>query len=212
MREQSAIVLLSGGLDSSVAWALERGDKEALFIDYGQRNASQEWKCAQLQTKGSKLRFTLVDWPLMAGLLKEVPLDRGWSAQDGKVAPTYLPGRNTVFLSLAWGLAQQLGATKIVIGANRHDYDGYPDCRPKFFEAFQAMTQTIYPVDIGLPLINKAKDDIICIGKELGVDLDATWSCYLGGNKPCGRCDACFLRANGFEQARLREQPERKGL
>src|SRR5579872_7009747 len=126
IRGESSVVLLSGGLDSTVAWAMERGDKHALFVNYGQFNRRREEFAAFVLTNDNPAKLHVADirWPFKAGLLCAVPQDRTFGQMATGIAPTYLAGRNTVFLSLAWGLAQTLGATKIVIGANRHDHDG----------------------------------------------------------------------------------------
>lgn len=137
-----------------------------------------------------------------------VPMNRSAAAMQHGIPVTYVPARNTVFLSLALGYAETLGATHLFIGANALDYSGYPDCRPAFYRAFTAAARQGTkagvegrPIRIETPLIRKTKAQIIRWGRRLGVPYALTWSCYLGGRRPCGRCDSCRLRAKGFREA-----------
>jgi len=128
----------------------------------------------------------------------------------GKSIPnTYVPARNTVFLSIALAYSEAINADAIFIGANAVDYSAYPDCRPKYISAFQAMANLATkrgveqnPIEIKAPLIDLTKAEIIKKGMELNVPFEKTWSCYLGGDKACGRCDSCLLRLKGFKEAR----------
>lgn len=126
---------------------------------------------------------------------------------------TYVPARNTIFLSYAASFAEAIGASAIFIGANARDYSGYPDCRPAYYEAFRQVIRRGTkagaegkPIRIETPLIGKSKAQIIRLGKRLGVPYELTWSCYLGGAKPCRVCDSCLLRAKGFQEASLAER------
>jgi 7-cyano-7-deazaguanine synthase len=212
-----AVVLLSGGLDSYTAAAMARQegfDIYALTVRYGQRHA-RELVAA---------RAVAADLQVVKHL--EIPVDLsafGGSALTGSVAVpkdrvvtgddipvTYVPARNTVFLSLALAWAEVLGATDLVIGANAVDYSGYPDCRPAFLEAFErlASVATRAGVEgtsfrIHAPLLKMSKGEIVRRGLALGLDYGLTHSCYdpHADGRPCGRCDSCVLRAKGFEEA-----------
>lgn len=214
----SAVVLLSGGLDSTVAAAQAIADGYDLFaltVQYGQRH-ERELKAARevASTLGTKehhvLDVGLSAWGGSAltdeGL--EVPLDREESVMDAEIPVTYVPARNLVFLSLAVSFAETREADAVFIGANAVDYSGYPDCRPAFLEAFEdaANLGTKRGVEgdgfeVVAPLLRLSKREIVERGVALKAPLDRTWSCYEGGSRQCGRCDACRLRRKGFEQA-----------
>lgn len=141
-----------------------------------------------------------------------VPVSRSAREIGRGIPPTYVPARNTVFLALALACAEAAGAERVFIGANVLDSSGYPDCRPAYYRAFQraAGLGTKAGVEgrgirIETPLIRKTKRQIIRLGSRLGVPYRLTWSCYLGGRRPCGRCDSCLLRARGFREAGLRD-------
>lgn len=210
-----AVVLLSGGLDSATTLALARrevGDCYALTFDYGQRH--------RLELDAARR----VARALGACAHRVVALDVGWMGGSALTDPaiavpqlasagipvTYVPARNTVFLAVALGWAEVLGARAIYIGANAVDYSGYPDCRPAFIAAFQQLADVATRagveggrIEIRAPLISWSKADIIRRGTELGVDYAHTLSCYDpdGEGRACGRCDSCRLRAEGFAAA-----------
>ena len=212
-----AVVLLSGGLDSYTAAAIARAQRFtlcALTIHYGQRHAREvEAARAVAHALGVEQHLELaVDLRAIGGssLTSEaaVPRDRDLKAAD--IPSTYVPARNTIFLSLALGWAEVLGASDIVIGVNALDYSGYPDCRPEFIAAFERLADlaTRAGVEGGrfrvhAPLLALGKADIIRRGLELGLDYRLTHSCYdpLPGGRPCGACDSCVLRAQGFREA-----------
>ena len=212
-----AIVLLSGGLDSYTAAAIacaEGFDLYALTIAYGQRHARElEAARSVAQALGVARHLELqLDLRAIGGssLTSDaaVPRDRDLAATD--IPSTYVPARNTIFLSLALGWAEVVGAADIVIGVNALDYSGYPDCRPEFIAAFERMAAlaTRAGVEgakfrIHTPLITLTKAQIIRRGIELGLDYALTHSCYdpAAGGAPCGRCDSCVLRAKGFREA-----------
>jgi len=216
-------VLLSGGLDSYTAAAIVRADGfelYALTIAYGQRHAREiESARAVARALGvrQQLEMTLDLRGIGGSALTsdiDVPKDRvpatDLTAND--IPSTYVPARNTIFLSLALGWAEVLGATDIVIGVNALDYSGYPDCRPEFIAAFERMATlaTRAGVEGGrarihTPLISLSKADIIRRGAALGLDYGLTHSCYdpAPDGRPCGRCDSCVLRAKGFREAGL---------
>jgi 7-cyano-7-deazaguanine synthase len=212
-----AIVLLSGGLDSYTAAALARRDGfdlYALTILYGQRHA-QEVVSARAVARAIGVTRHLelpIDLRAIGGSSltsgAEVPRDRELSSTE--IPSTYVPARNTIFLSLALAWAEVVGATDIVIGVNALDYSGYPDCRPEFVRAFEqlATVATRAGVEgarfhVQTPLISLTKADIIRRGVELGLDYGLTHSCYdpAPNGRPCGRCDSCVLRAKGFAEA-----------
>ena len=212
-----AVVLLSGGLDAYTAAAIARAQRFALCaltIHYGQRHAREvEAARAVAHALGVEQHLELaVDLRGIGGSSlttdAAVPRDRDLDAAD--IPSTYVPARNTIFLSLALGWAEVLGARDIVIGVNALDYSGYPDCRPEFIAAFERLADlaTRAGVEGGrfrvhAPLLALGKADIIRRGLELGLDYGLTHSCYdpLPGGRPCGACDSCVLRARGFREA-----------
>jgi 7-cyano-7-deazaguanine synthase len=215
-----AVVLLSGGLDSSTCLALAKSqgyDCHALSFDYGQRQR-QELAAAQTvaQTIGvASHRILSLDMRAIGGsaLTSDMAVPKHRSAEEiGQGIPvTYVPARNTIFLSYALGLAEVLKANDIFIGVNALDYSGYPDCRPAFIQAFQTMANLATaagvsgqsPMTIHTPLIDMTKAQIVRTALDLGLDIDMTFSCYdpTPDGEPCGACDACLLRAKGIEQA-----------
>ncbi len=213
------VVLLSGGLDSATTLATAVDDGfacYALSVDYGQRHRF-ELGAAKAVARSLGARDHLVveiDLGIFGGSALtadvDVPKDRSPDRMAEGIPVTYVPARNTIFLSLAMGYAEVLGAADIFIGVNAVDYSGYPDCRPRFIEAFEAMANLATRmgvegrrITIHAPLIELTKGQIIRRGVELGVDFALTFSCYdpNAGGRPCGRCDSCLLRAEGFRQA-----------
>ncbi len=215
----TAVVLLSGGLDSATTLATAVDDGfacYALSFDYGQRHRL-ELGSAKTVARSLGARDHLVveidlgifgGSPLTADF--DVPKDRSPDRMTEGIPVTYVPARNTIFLSLALGYAEVLGAADIFIGVNAVDYSGYPDCRPRFIEAFETMANVATRmgvegrrITIHAPLIELTKGQIIRRGLELGVDFSLTFSCYDpdAGGRPCGRCDSCLLRAAGFREA-----------
>lgn len=185
-----------------------------LSFDYGQRHA-RELKAARALARAAgceleTLRFTL-PWGGSSLLARggELPVHAPEKIGDGPIPSTYVPARNTIFLSFALSWADAVGARHIVIGANALDYSGYPDCRPRYFDAFQSLgrlgtrlgTEKKQSVKIWTPLLRLTKAQIIRRGLAWGVPYGKTWSCYAGGRRPCGRCDSCRLRQKGFEEA-----------
>ncbi|HEY8518599.1 MAG TPA: 7-cyano-7-deazaguanine synthase QueC [Gammaproteobacteria bacterium] len=210
-----AVVLLSGGLDSATALAIARarGDEcHTLAFDYGQRHRSELHAARAVSAAGGAVQH--LELPLPIGrfggsALTDAGIDVPEYGGDG-IPVTYVPARNTVFLSLGLAWAEVLDARTIVIGVNFIDYSGYPDCRPEFVAAFQRLANVAtrqalegQPVAIDAPLIAMSKAEIIRRGTELGVDYSLTVSCYRADDegRACGRCDACRLRRQGFEEA-----------
>ncbi|PIQ82648.1 MAG: 7-cyano-7-deazaguanine synthase QueC [Candidatus Omnitrophica bacterium CG11_big_fil_rev_8_21_14_0_20_64_10] len=213
---RKAVVLLSGGLDSATVlyWALARGYAcTALVVDYGQRHR-REIRAARAIARAAGVPIRLVRMTLPWGgsaltdRQRALPKNRSFKRIGQGIPATYVPARNTLFLSLALGLAETIGAERILIGANAIDFSGYPDCRPAYITAFQkaARLGTKAGVEgkgvrIEAPLIRKSKAQIIRLGLKLGVPYEKSWSCYQGGSRPCGRCDSCLLREKGFSEA-----------
>jgi len=216
---KKAVVLLSGGLDSAttLAYAVSKGyECHAITFDYGQRH-KVEIKAAKKVAKalGAARHLVIkIDLRKFGGsaLTSEIPVPKGRSAKTiGEGIPaTYVPARNTVFLSLALALAEAAGAHDIFIGVNALDYSGYPDCRPEFIRAFEktANLGTKAGVEgekfkIHAPLIKMTKAEIVKLGRKLGVDFEMTHSCYdpSPDGAPCGKCDSCLLREKGFNEA-----------
>lgn len=214
-----AVVLLSGGLDSTVslAQALKDGcEVTALSFRYGQKH-SKELVSAEQICKHYSIEHEIIDLNLSSfrsALTRDdikIPIDR---KGDLKSIPiTYVPARNIVFLSIAVGLCESIDADRIYIGANIVDYSGYPDCRPEFFEAFENMISKGTKagvegntIQIVTPILESSKADIVLLGKELNVPLHMTWSCYTGEEKACGHCDSCQIRLKGFEEAGFKDE------
>ncbi|MBU2098908.1 MAG: 7-cyano-7-deazaguanine synthase QueC [Gammaproteobacteria bacterium] len=217
--EKKAVILVSGGLDSATCLAIAKSEgyqSYALSFNYGQRSSSELGAATRLarffgvaqhhviplgigQLGGSALTDLTVDVPVSGVVPNHIPI-------------TYVPARNTVFLSYALAWAEVLQADAIFIGVNALDYSGYPDCRPEFIEAFERMANLAtkagiegHPVTIRTPLIKMSKADIIRQGTALGVDYALTVSCYQADEqgRACARCDSCRLRKKGFEDAGL---------
>ena len=223
MTEKRAVVLLSGGLDSATAAALARRDGFALYgltIRYGQVHAVEIEAARRVAASLGFAKHVELDIDLKgfggSSLVGEGEIPTGelrtsnFELPTSSVPSTYVPARNTVFLSLALAWAEVLGAERIVIGVNALDYSGYPDCRPEFIAAFDylATLATRAGVEgkaprVWAPLQHLGKAAIIRAGLELGIDYGGTHSCYNPGSdgRPCGRCDSCQLRARGFADA-----------
>ena len=212
-----AVVLLSGGLDSYTAAAIARSDGfrlYALTVAYGQRHAREiEAARAVARSLGVVRHVELaVDLSTFGGssLTSDLPVPKDRPIDPAEIPSTYVPARNTVFLSLALGWAEVLDARDLFIGVNALDYSGYPDCRPEFIAAFEQLATLATAKGVGgarfrvhAPLISLTKAQIIQRGVALGLDYGLTHSCYdpLPSGAPCGRCDSCVLRAAGFAQA-----------
>jgi 7-cyano-7-deazaguanine synthase len=217
-KKKQAVVLLSGGLDSSttLAFALKQGFFcHALTFVYGQRHQIEieaSNKIAQSFGMADRHHVIQLDRQLFdssaltAG--KPVPLDRDMNQMAKEIPTTYVPARNTVFLAMALAFAENVGALDLFIGANAVDYSGYPDCRPEFIQAFEKLANLATQVGVSgqkisihAPLMNLNKPQIIQLGLDLGVDYSLTWSCYNPSPEglACGRCDSCIIRRNAFQ-------------
>jgi 7-cyano-7-deazaguanine synthase len=220
MSARHAVVLLSGGLDSVTCAAIARAeglDLFALTIDYNQRHRVELAAAARAAAAFGAVRHVVLPLDLRAfggsALTADIAVPKGDGPVDADVIPpTYVPARNTVFLSVALAWAEAAGARDIFIGVNALDFSGYPDCRPEFIAAFQALADVATKAGaegghfrIHTPLIDLDKAGIARRAAELGVDVAATWSCYDPAPGPlhCGRCDACRLRRKGFDEAGL---------
>ncbi|MGB0379509.1 MAG: 7-cyano-7-deazaguanine synthase QueC [Cellvibrionales bacterium] len=210
-----AVILTSGGLDSATVLAMAHSqgvECYALSFDYGQRHRAELAAAARVAAgvPGTVHKTVGLDLRGIGGsALTDDAIDVPVEPTEG-IPVTYVPARNTVFLSIALGWAEVLEAGEIYIGVNAVDYSGYPDCRPAFIEAFESMAATATkagvegnPVKLRTPIINLSKADIIRAGIELGVDYSVTISCYqaTGAGLACGVCDSCRLRRQGFEEA-----------
>jgi 7-cyano-7-deazaguanine synthase len=214
-----AVVLLSGGLDSTTTLAIARSEgfeTYALSFRYGQRHSPELDSATRVAKVQGVAEHVIADIDLRlfggSALTAEIDVPKGRSHKEmGEGIPvTYVPARNTIFLSFALAWAEVLGASDIFIGVNALDYSGYPDCRPEFIEAYQKMANLATKagvegqqhLNIHTPLIHLSKAEIIRKGLELGVDYSLTSSCYDPSPKgrPCGQCDSCLLRAKGFAE------------
>ncbi len=216
----SAVCLLSGGLDSATALyaAIQECEKVyALTIHYGQLH-EREIRSAHAITKKLGIPHEIIEismpWKGSALLDSQIslPKNRELKEMASEIPATYVPARNTVFLSLAASYAETVQANLIYIGANAIDYSGYPDCRPEYFEQLEKAIRLGTKcgaegssIQIKAPLISMTKADIVRAGNSLGVPYELTWSCYQGGDFPCGECDSCLLRAKGFEEAGIQD-------
>ncbi|MFH1387586.1 MAG: 7-cyano-7-deazaguanine synthase QueC [bacterium] len=209
MPKTKAIVLLSGGLDSTTTlyYALKKGYQcYALVFDYGQRH-KKELRSAVAVAKGAAVEYCVLRIKLpwkgssLLGARVQLPVARSFKEIGRGIPSTYVPARNTIFLSFALSYAEAIGAKAIFIGANAIDFSGYPDCRPDYYRAFQQVITKgtkAKKIKIITPLIHLTKEGIIRLGMKLGAPLEKTWSCYQGGKLPCGVCDSCRLREKGF--------------
>ena len=212
---KKAVILVSGGLDSTtvVAMAMEQGyDCYTLSFDYGQRHRSElvaAQRVSELMTVHTHKVVKLDLGTIGGSALTDINIDVPEHGTPG-IPVTYVPARNTVFLSIALGWAEVLGANDIFLGVNAVDYSGYPDCRPEYIDAFESMANLATKagvegnkLSIHAPLLNMTKGEIVQAGMLLGVDYSQTVSCYQASLEglACGRCDSCRLRSQGFDDA-----------
>jgi 7-cyano-7-deazaguanine synthase len=214
---RTAVVLLSGGLDSTTAAAMARREGWTLYaltVRYGQLHACEIDAARRVAAALPVARHVELDVDLAAfggsALTGAAPIPKDRALEDAVIPSTYVPARNTVLLSLALAWSEVLGAERIVIGVNALDYSGYPDCRPEYIDAFERLARLAtkagvegQQIEIWAPLQQLSKAEIIRAGVRLGVDYGLTHSCYdpTPSGRPCGRCDSCRLRAKGFEEA-----------
>ncbi len=214
MENKKAVVLISGGLDSPtvLAYALSSGyDVFPLSFNYGQRHV-KELESSEKICKYYNLKLKIIDFDMRqiggSALTDDIDVpERGINGIDGEIPVTYVPARNTIFLSVAAAYAEKIGASTIFIGANAIDYSGYPDCRPEFFNSMEKTLnlgtergiKTGFKINV--PLQYLGKSEIVKLGRKLKVPYKLTWSCYSGRDKACGKCDSCILRLKGFMEA-----------
>ena len=223
MDRKKAVLLLSGGLDSTTLLALASSEGRAVYalsFSYGQRHSAELAAARKIAARYDVVQHLVTEIDLRAfggsALTSDISVPKG-EAPDSRIGipVTYVPARNTIFLSFALAWAEVIGASDIFIGVNALDYSGYPDCRPEFIAAFERMAslatragvEGATEINVFTPLISLSKREIIELGLRLGVDYSITTSCYdpdAGGNA-CGTCDACHLRLRGFAEAGARD-------
>jgi len=226
---KKAVCLISGGLDSCVTSFIAKSkgyEIYALSFDYGQRH-SKEIDCAEQIASAVNAKKHVIFKLDIGQFGKSSLTDKKLTPETGhkleeigkKIPSTYVPARNTIFLSIALAFAETADADAIFIGATSADYSGYPDCRPEFFDAFQKMSDLATKkgvnkekIKIVTPLLHLSKAGIIKKGMKLNAPFEKTWSCYLGKDKACGKCDSCLLRLKGFKQAGLKDKIKYKTL
>jgi len=216
-----AVVLLSGGIDSSTTMAIavkEGYSVYALSFNYGQRHSLEIDSAKSVANALGAKKHLIIDFDLReiggSALTSDIDVPSGDTSRK-EIPITYVPARNTIFLSFALSLAEVIEAEDIFIGANIADYSGYPDCRPQYLRAFEEMANlgTKASIEgrlrfrIRAPLIDMKKSEIIKTGVSLGLDYSLTWSCYnpKEGKRPCLRCDSCLIRAKGFQEAGIKD-------
>jgi len=215
MSQRTAIALLSGGLDSATAaaLALEQGDRViGLSFDYGQRHRRELDAAADVAeqlglAEHHCISVNLASWggSALTDASISIPTD---GVEEGRIPPTYVPGRNTVFISIGLSLAEARGAERLVLGVNAVDYSGYPDCRPDYLNAFQTLADLAskagregHGAQLWAPLVQWSKVRIVEEALRLSVPIETTWSCYSGGTYPCGVCDSCRIRDAALREA-----------
>ena len=220
MGAPKAVILLSGGLDSATALAIAKSqgfELHAISFDYGQRHRFELAAAQQVADAAQVASHVVfrVDTAIFQGsaLTNDIPVphNRGEAEMSSGIPVTYVPARNTIFLSVALGLAESMGACDLFLGVNAVDYSGYPDCRPEFIAAFESLanlatkagTEGAGAFRVHSPLLKLTKAEIIREGARLGVDYGLTLSCYDpdAAGRACGRCDSCALRKKGFAEA-----------
>jgi len=216
---KKAVILLSGGLDSAVTlyYASRKGyECRCLAFDYGQRHSVEMSYAKKIaRSAGAYFKAVRLRLPWKGSSLVDrsiaVPVGRSMRQIKKAIPSTYVPARNTIFLSIAASYAEAIGAEAIFIGAHVDDSSGYPDCRAGYLKAFDKVVRIGTKrglekrLALKFPLVGKNKSRIIRLGASLGVPFRNTWSCYQGGTMPCGRCDSCILRAKGFREAGLED-------
>ncbi|MCK4637148.1 MAG: 7-cyano-7-deazaguanine synthase QueC [Methanomicrobia archaeon] len=210
-----AVVLMSGGLDSCVCAGMAHGmgyELHILFVKYGQKTEKKEEQCVKKLANYFKADLKILDLEFLkdiggSSLTSDVEVTR----DDTGIPSTYVPFRNSIFLSLATAWAETLNANAVFYGANSIDFSGYPDCRPDYFKAFQNLIEKGTKrgdIKLIVPLAEMSKSEIVKKGIELRLPLEHTWSCYFNTEKACGKCESCRLRLKGFEEAQYKDPIE----
>ena len=219
LKNKSAVILLSGGLDSSTVTGLAKSYKAKIFglsFDYGQRHKKELDSALTIakhfeieEFKIIKLDLSLWGGSSLTDIKKVLPVD---GIQLNTIPNTYVPGRNTIFISVALSYAEAINADLIGLGVNALDYSGYPDCRPDYVKKFQELANLANkrgreenPIKLWTPLIDLNKEDIIQLAFDNNVPLEKTWSCYSGNLKPCGKCDSCRIRQTAYRKWKLKK-------
>ena len=219
LKNKSAVILLSGGLDSSTVTGLAKSYKAKIFglsFDYGQRHKKELDSALTIakhfeieEFKVVKIDLSLWGGSSLTDIKKDLPVD---GIQLNKIPNTYVPGRNTIFISVALSYAEAINADLIGLGVNALDYSGYPDCRPDYVKKFQELANLANkrgreenPIKLWTPLIDLNKEDIIQLAFDNNVPLEKTWSCYSGNLKPCGKCDSCRIRQTAYRKWKLKK-------
>ncbi len=214
LKNKSIVVLLSGGLDSSTVAGIAKNSNSKIFglsFDYGQRHKKELNSAITIanhfnidELKIVKLDLSLWGGSSLTDTQKKIPTS---GIQNNKIPNTYVPGRNTIFISVALSYAEAINADFIGLGVNALDYSGYPDCRPDYIKKFQELANLANkrgrekkPIKLWTPLIDLNKEKIIQLAFENNVPLDKTWSCYSGDTKPCGKCDSCRIRNAAYKK------------
>ena len=217
-----AVCLISGGLDSCVSAYIAKDEGfeiYALSFYYGQRHDKEIISAKKVAEEIGAKKHIVFDLDLsvfggssLVNKKEKLELDHELEDIGKKIPSTYVPARNTVFLSIALGFAETVDADAVFIGATATDYSGYPDCRPEYFKAYQKLFNLATKkglegkeIKILTPLLDLSKAEIIKKGADLNVPFEKTWSCYLGRDNACGRCDSCLLRLKGFKQSGLKD-------
>ena len=206
--KQKAIVLFSSGLDSTTVlyYAMSKGyECHCLIFDYGQKH-NKEVNNAKKFAESLHLNYhivkTSIPWDTSSLINKNKKIPEHKQIKEGFVPSTYVPGRNTIFLSYAISYAETIKAKKIFLGINAVDFSSYPDCTPQYLKSMQQVMKALNNgIEICAPIEKYSKSQIIKLGTKLKVPYEKTWSCYNGKNRPCGKCDSCKLRAKGFKEA-----------
>jgi len=214
---KKAVVLLSGGMDSAVTLHAAKKDHEChvLIFDYGQK-AAKEIDCARNVAEKAGCSYWVLDislpWEGSALLDVGKTIPEGLVSEGGSIPETYVPARNMIFLSYGVSFAEVIGAEAVFIGAQQMDFSNYPDCREVFFKSFQETARhgtkrgvEGEKIKIEAPLIDMTKKEIIKLGIKLGVPFESTWSCYAGGDEPCGKCESCLFRKRAFEEMGIKD-------
>ncbi len=212
-----AVCLISGGMDSAVSSAIAKKEGYEIYaitFDYGQRNRREIESAKEIaKWLNAKHKILKVDLRQIGGSALTDNIEVPEEVQG--IPITYVPARNTIFLSFALAYAEVIDADCIFIGVNAVDYSGYPDCRPEYIEAFKKLANLATkrgvegkPIEIKTPLIYLSKAEIVKKGNELNVPFEKTWSCYKEGNKHCGKCPSCKLRIKAFKEAGLNDPTE----
>ena len=213
-KDKSIVILLSGGLDSSTVTGIAKNSKAEIFglsFDYGQRHKKELYSASKIakhfdikEFKVIKLDLSLWGGSSLTDKQKNIPLE---GVQTNEIPNTYVPGRNTIFISVALSYAEAINADFIGLGVNALDYSGYPDCRPDYIEKFQQLADLANkrgrennPIKLWTPLLDLNKEEIFQLAFDNNVPLEKTWSCYSGNSKPCGKCDSCRIRNKAYKR------------